>query len=68
MYESLQLKNEFCSTLRNFLILVLEQGDFNKLKETLMKYGMVEYHGRNKENQTVNKQETVHNLVSYLDE
>jgi hypothetical protein len=43
MYESLQLKNEFSNCLRNFIILVLEDGDVNKLKEILMKYGMVEF-------------------------
>lgn len=68
MYESLQLKNEFCTSLRNFLILVLEQGDFSKLKETLIKYGMVEFQGRHKVNPTINKQDTVQSLVSYLDE
>lgn len=69
LYESLQFKNEFSNCLRNYIILVLEDGDINKLKDVLIKYGMVEFQGKgNKDKEQINKQETIYSLVSFLDE
>jgi len=42
MYEALVLKNEFCNSLRNYLILLLQSGELTKLKEVFLKYGMLE--------------------------
>lgn len=52
MYESLLLKNEFCNSLRNYVILMLQSGDLSKLKEVFSKYGMLEFQG--KKGQVVN--------------
>ena len=46
MYESLLLKNEFCNSLRNYVILLLQSGELSKLKDVFMKYGMVEFQGK----------------------
>lgn len=56
MFENLLLKNEFLRAMRNYTLMVFSSGDFNKIKELLMKYGLIE---TKKSGKRVNKEETV---------
>ena len=42
MYEQLGLKNEFLEALGNLTLMTLETGDYNAIKELLLKYGLLE--------------------------
>lgn len=69
MYEGLNLKNEFCSSLRNYTILLFQNGDLSKIKELLLRYGLLDLTKESSEEPTaVNQADSVSRLISYLDE
>ena len=63
MFENLHLKNEFLRSMRNYTLMVFSSGDFNKIKELLMKYSLIE----TKSNKRINREETVTQLLGYFD-
>lgn len=63
LFESLHLKNEFLRSMRNYTLMVFSSGDFNKIKELMMKYSLIE----TKSNKRINKEETVTQLLGYFD-
>ena len=63
MFENLHLKNEFIRAMRNYTLMVFSSGDFNKIKQLMMKYSLIE----TKQNKRVNKEETVTQLLGYFD-
>lgn len=63
MFENLHLKNEFIRAMRNYTLMVFSSGDFNKIKQLMMKYSLIE----TKQNKRVNKDETVTQLLGYFD-
>jgi putative cell wall-binding protein len=67
MYENLGLRNEFSSTLRNYTIIVFQNGDLNKVRDLFLKYGMVETVIRN-DKEVINENDSVATMLSYLDE
>ena len=42
MYEGLQLKNEYCTLLKHYCIMIFQAGDFSKIRQLFVKYGMLE--------------------------
>jgi hypothetical protein len=42
MYEQLELKNEFLEALGNLTLMTFETGDYNKIKDLLLRYGLIE--------------------------
>jgi hypothetical protein len=53
-------------TLREYLLMLLEKGDLNKVKDLLMKFSLI--HGsRKKKNFAINQSETITVLMGYLD-
>ena len=66
MFENLKLKNEFLRSMRNYTLMVFSSGDFNKIKELLMKYSLIEGKQSSKKF-TINKEETVTQLLGYFD-
>ena len=63
MFENLHLKNEFIRAMRNYTLMVFSSGDFNKIKQLMMKYSLIE----TKQNKRVNKEETMTQLLGYFD-
>ena len=41
MYQSLELRNEFINSLRNYTLMIFEAADLNKIKELLVKYSLI---------------------------
>ena len=63
MYEGLGMKNEYCTILKNYCLMIFEAGDFTKIRQMFMKYSMLDtYKGQ------IQNTDSVHNLISYLDE
>jgi len=68
MYENLDLRNEFIDALRNYTILIFNQGDLNKIKDLFLRYSLLDVTNRlDGEDVIINGQESVTNLISMLD-
>ena len=60
MYEQLGLKNEFLEALGNLALMTLEIGNFNSIKDLLLKYGLLEINFRAGEDKVqINRDESV---------
>ena len=66
MFENLKLKNEFIRSMRNYTLMVFSSGDFNKIKQLMMKYSLIE--GKQSvKSFKMNKEETITQLLGYFD-
>ena len=72
MYEQLELKNEFLEALGNLTLMTFETGDYNKIKDLLLRYGLIECNqkiSKNGEDKfVINKEDSLQQLLSYFDE
>ena len=69
MYEQLELKNEFIQALGNLTLMTFESGDYNKIKELLIRYSLIESNQKaGEEKYVINKEESLQQLLSYFDQ
>lgn len=57
------MKNEYCTLLKNYCVMIFQAGDFSKIRQLFIKYGLVDvYKGK------IDSTDSVHNLISNLDQ
>ena len=62
LYESLGMKNEYCTLLKNYSVMIFQAGDFTKIRQLFIKYGLIDiYKGK------IDTTDSIHSLISYLD-
>lgn len=66
LYESLELRNEYQATIREYFMLLFQTGDLSKIKDLLVKFNMIEHIKKNNKS-TVNEQESITNMLACLD-